>query len=58
MPQGYIKEATYQFSELYLPGKDGIHLGWRRPGLDRGLGKSQNSVIRWESELQSIFSAC
>ena len=23
MPQGYIKEATYKFSDLYLPGKLG-----------------------------------
>jgi hypothetical protein len=24
MPQGYTKEAAYQFSDLYLPGKCSI----------------------------------
>ena len=59
MPQGYIKEATYQFSDLYLPGKSSN--SWGRGGqtkrdtqTDKQTNGMQLYIYRYSR--QSIMS--
>ena len=51
MPQGYIKEATYQFSDLYLPGKSSNSWG-------RGGQTKRDTLTNKQTECSFIYIDC